>query len=225
MKQEMVFYADFYLKTIDKVRVLDIFSEKDVNYVHVDRVLFYPQGGGEKGDKGIISFEDNEFKIVNTVKDKKSGEVLLKMQQPFPTDALNKFVTCFLDWDFRYEQMKLHTLLHLHHCFMERSLNDSLKPPKVSDIQQDFAFNRYDNSLVTAELMESANTELKDIISKGAIVNTVPDNKRENFRWWKCLDWTIPCGGCHVSNVSEIGNTNISFSKKSRLSTIKFELI
>ena len=160
--------------------------------------------------------------MVNSVKDQYSDDgVLLVIDGDANESLTGKNVLCTLDWDFRLKQMRLHGAAHLHHCMLERVAGASIKPPITSDIQDGFAFNRYDKkSEVTEELSDRATEAFHDAIAKGATVETYPEPDKPGFRWWSCLEFKIPCGGTHVADISEIGQVEVKFSKKRGKPTI-----
>ena len=122
--------------------------------------------------------------------------------------------------------MKLHSAVHLHHCMMERALGRKVKPPKTSEIQDGFAFNRYDkNEDNCIEIFEIANQYLKEAIDNSADIQTYPDHQRNGFRIWECLGYKIPCGGTHPGNTMEIGDINITYSKKKGKPTVNIQLM
>jgi alanyl-tRNA synthetase/misacylated tRNA(Ala) deacylase len=109
---------------------------------------------------------------------------------------------------------------------LEKVLGKQLKPPKTSDIEDGFAFNRYDKTgELTPEVVEKANTELRDHIDKGAEITTYPDKEKEGFRWWECLDYKIPCGGTHIANLNEVGELEIKLTSKKGKPTVNFKLL
>jgi len=135
--------------------------------------------------------------------------IIMIISEKVPEDVNGQDVVCKLDWEFRNRQMKLHTSAHLHHCLLEKTAGKSLPFPKVSDIQDGFAFNRYESDEITSELVEKTNEAFRKTISLGAEVKTYPDLIKKRFRWWECLGYKIPCGGVHIKNISEIGLVEI----------------
>jgi alanyl-tRNA synthetase/misacylated tRNA(Ala) deacylase len=219
-----VFYADPYTKEIDTV-IKSAFVEDDKNCVQIMDNIFHPHGGGQKGDRGVIIIEGKTINVVDTIKDKYSSEdILLITQEEVSEEAVNKPVSCKLDWSFRHKQMRLHTAVHLHHCMLEKVMGKSIRPPKTSDIEEDFAFNRYESKEITPEVVEKGNAAFREAVSMGADVKTFPDPEKKGFRWWECLGYKIPCGGTHVSNISEIGEVDIEYSKKKGQPTINIKL-
>lgn len=218
------FHEDPYLTEI-KTIITGIFSENEKNCVQVVDNIFYPQGGGQKGDRGKLIVDDISYDVVDTIKDAYNEDgILLIMAEKIPDDAKGKSVDCILDWEFRNKQMKLHTAVHLHHCLLEKTAGKSLPFPKISAIQDGFAFNRYESDEITLELVEKTNEVFREAIASGAEVKTYPDEKKKGFRFWECLGYKIPCGGTHVKNISEIGEVEIAYNKKKGMPTVNIKL-
>lgn len=221
------FHNTPYLRETETT-IKGIFSDGGKNCVQLEDNIFYPQGGGQKGDKGILIIDEKEYHVLDTIKDEYSDEgVLLIVSNDLTRDSDKKPVKCKIDWDYREKQMKLHSAVHLHHCLMERVADKKLPYPKTSVIEENgFAFNRYDDKEITLELVEKTNEEFKKIITEGTEIKTYPDTNasKAGFRWWECLGYKIPCGGTHILNSSEIGNIDIQYSSKKGKPTVKFFL-
>ncbi|MEI7621273.1 MAG: hypothetical protein WCJ51_01940 [Candidatus Moraniibacteriota bacterium] len=218
------FYEDQYASEI-KTTVMDIFTENDQNCVQVADNIFYPRGGGQKGDKGMLTINKIAYNVVDTVKDPyNENGILLITTEKIPESEKGQAVLCKLNWEFRNKQMRLHTAVHLHHCLLEKTAGKKLPVPKVSDIQDGFAFNRYESAEIAQELVEKTNQIFRDAIALGAEVKTYPDAEKEGFRWWKCLGFEIPCGGTHIKNIVEIGEVDIEYKQKKGMPTINIKL-
>lgn len=191
--------------------------------------IFYPKGGGQKGDRGVLVVAGSAVKIIDTQKDQYSsdGGNLLIADGAVPEGIEGQSVHTELDWDFRYRQMRLHSCVHLHHCMMEKVKGGKVTYPKTSNIEDGFAFNRYDDPTIDEELVRRANEEMLSAIVAGAEVKTYPDPEKAEvgYRWWESLNYKIPCGGTHIKNLSEIGKIEINFSRKAKMPTITITLV
>lgn len=220
-----IYQANPYQKEVETVLVKSL-EENGKFVVQIDDNIFHPHGGGQKGDRGGLVINGAEYKVVNTIKDKSSylDEALLVLEEGIPISLVGQKVTASLDWNFRYRQMRLHTALHLHHCMLEKVLGKSLAPPKTADIEDGFAFNRYEDNSFTEADVEQANQELISLIQQGAGIQRHPDAEKVNFWWWECLSYKIPCGGTHVRDVSELGDIAIQYSTKKGKPNVKITL-
>jgi misacylated tRNA(Ala) deacylase len=77
--------------------------------VILDRTIFYPRGGGQMGDIGIINGPSSTLSVLGT--ERREGEVWHIVDQPAlkPGDDVH----CAINWDHRYQQMRTHTALHI----------------------------------------------------------------------------------------------------------------
>lgn len=117
MTQEL-FREDAYLKecTAAVLRV-------DEQGIVLDRTVFYPLGGGQAGDSGVLVLADGTaLRIADTRKGKdaqgRPTNEILHQPAPEQAQALSKLkqgdaVTARVDWDRRHKLMRFHTTTHL----------------------------------------------------------------------------------------------------------------
>jgi len=223
---EFLYHIDPY-RMEGETKVVASFEDNGRHYVALADCLFYPQGGGQKGDRGFLVQSCVKIPVIDTVKDQYSsnGRPLLVLDKEYDELVVDSPVSAMLDWDHRYKQMRLHGTVHLHHCMMEKILGRGLPNPATSDLQDDAtAYNRYEIKDVTGDLVNRANAELENVIAAGADVTTTDDPQKPGFRWWHCLGYSIPCGGTHVKDIAEIGKLEISFSERKGKPKVSFKL-
>ena len=104
---EELFRQDAYLKEADAV-----VTAVEERGVRLDRSIFYPTGGGQPGDTGVLRWDGGEAKVVDTVK-ADGGDVLHVLSSDAPRPAVGTAVHAVLDWDRRYRHMRMHTALHV----------------------------------------------------------------------------------------------------------------
>ncbi len=78
--------------------------------VILDRTVFYPQGGGQPGDTGLLEWAGGMVEVADTVR--REGEVVHVLaggQAPPPGTA----VRAVIDWERRHLLMRTHTALHV----------------------------------------------------------------------------------------------------------------
>jgi len=101
---ELLYMYDSYLQEFEAtVRAV----QKDA--VVLDRTAFYPSGGGQPHDTGLLSWNGLE-RTVTKVK-KQGSEVWHWLEGDLP--AVGTVVTGRLDWERRYKLMRTHTALHI----------------------------------------------------------------------------------------------------------------
>ncbi len=104
---EELFRQDAYLKDAEAA-----VTALDERGVRLDRSIFYPTGGGQPGDTGILRWDGGEARIVDAVK-ADGADVLHILAPDAPRPALGTKVHTALDWDRRLLHMRMHTALHV----------------------------------------------------------------------------------------------------------------
>lgn len=217
-----------YLKSHDS-KITAAFELDDGRFcIALQDSIFYPQGGGQKGDRGRLHVGEVTYAVIDTIKDALSLDErsLCILEEPAPQLAEGQEVLMEIDWAHRYEQMQLHSTVHLHHCEMEQIIGHKLPVPITSDIGTDqTAYNRYETAEVTEELAQQAFQKMNELIVRGAPIETRDDPSNRGHRYWECLGFTIPCGGTHLRDIREIGSFEMTFSKKKGKPKVSFHLV
>lgn len=104
---EELFRQDAYLKEAGAV----VTAVEDRG-VRLDRSIFYPTGGGQPGDTGVLRWDGGEAKVVDTLK-AEGGDVLLVLATDAVRPAVRTSVQSALDWERRHLHMRMHTALHV----------------------------------------------------------------------------------------------------------------
>lgn len=96
---------DSYLKEFEAT----VESVKDDKYVILNRTSFYPAGGGQPNDTGIMISDGDEYPVVYV--GKFEGKISHEVSKP-GLKAGDK-VTGKIDWNRRYRLMRMHTAAHI----------------------------------------------------------------------------------------------------------------
>ncbi|RLI98299.1 MAG: alanine--tRNA ligase [Candidatus Aenigmatarchaeota archaeon] len=99
-----LYYDDPYMKEF-KAKVLKSVGE----WIALDKTCFYPEGGGQPPDRGILLHEGKEFKVTDV---QKIGEVIMH-KIPGMRAKEGMMVDGMIDWDRRYTLMKMHSATHV----------------------------------------------------------------------------------------------------------------
>ena len=82
--------------------------------IALDRTVFYPQGGGQSGDRGTLLLEDGAaIPIVSTIYDADRATILHVPAEGTALPEAGARVIARIDWELRYKRMRAHTALHL----------------------------------------------------------------------------------------------------------------
>jgi misacylated tRNA(Ala) deacylase len=104
---EELFRQDAYLKQADAT--VTALEERGL---WLDRSIFYPTGGGQPGDTGILRWDGGEARVVDAVK-ADGGDVLHVLAPDSVRPQVGTKIQAALDWDRRLLHMRMHTALHV----------------------------------------------------------------------------------------------------------------
>ena len=213
-------YDKLVAKTkINQFRYVKI-KDKEVCQLVLENTPFYPQGGGQAGDKGKLIFENNiEIPIYDTKKE--NGKIIHFTTRP--SFNITETVTASVNPKLRNESSSNHTSTHLLHQALRNVLGNHVEQ-KGSSVSPDalrFDFSHYkkiDNDQIkeienfvndkiddSIELIENRNEDYNSAINKGAI-GLFGEKYGKNVRTIKFGDSYELCGGTHVKNTLSIRN-------------------
>lgn len=105
-----LYLYDSYLKEVDVI-ILEIVKENDRRWQMVfDQTLFYPIGGGQPTDQGIVCTDNWTGKV--TLALQKEGKIIHYIESEQPP-SVGTLVREKLDWERRYRHMRLHSGGHI----------------------------------------------------------------------------------------------------------------
>ncbi len=78
------------------------------DYVILDQTAFYPEGGGQPSDTGIIRWEEKTSQVTHVTK-----KGIIKHSIKGETPPIGTRVHAVIDWPTRYAHMRMHTAQHI----------------------------------------------------------------------------------------------------------------
>jgi misacylated tRNA(Ala) deacylase len=206
-------------------------SVNDRGGIVLDQTVFYPTGGGQPGDKGVLKTEDGgEIVVATTVKGEQPGEIVHVPAEGQPALEPGQKVTAIIDWDTRYRLMRMHSCLHL----LSAAVPFPVTGGQISDGKGRLDFDIPEAILDKAELTEKLNQLVsgshplsmdwitdEELDKNPDLVKTMsvkPPRGSGKIRLIKVTNVDLqPCGGTHVRNTEEIGPVLIKkIEKKGR---------
>lgn len=186
-----LYNEDHYLKEFD-AKVVGI----DGVYVELDQTAFFPESGGQSGDTGVLK----DAKVVNTkyLEDEK----LVHFLEEEPSFKIGDTVHCALDWDRRYNIMKLHSASHMMEYFLWKHFGYMKRTGSNVDERKDRADYLHDKRL-DPDTLKKVEEDTNEFLAEGHPITITVDN--EDVRTWRCGPVEMHCAGTHVKNTSEIG--------------------
>jgi len=236
MLTEEVFRSDSYLKECEATVV----SINELGGIVLDRTNFYPTGGGQPGDTGILRLADgSEITIATTVKGKGGENVVHVPAEGQTAPSPGTQVTAVVDWDRRYLHMQMHTALHLVCSIVPAGVTGN----QIGAEKSRMDFDMGDEKLDKEEIATSVNALIdadhpthidyitdEELDAQPEIIPTMsvaPPRGTGRIRLLKIGEIDLqPCGGTHVSRTGEIGHIRItkieSKGKRNRRVSIAF---
>ena len=126
---ELLFRNDSYLREFEAT-----IEEVNDNLLVLDKTAFSPRGGGLSSDVGKLILENGvELDVLEVFT--KSGKVFHKISDTSSEIKKGTAVKGIIEWERRYKQMRLHTLLHiissiLYHKYGTTVTGGDIKPEK-----------------------------------------------------------------------------------------------
>lgn len=187
----------------------------------LDRTVFYPQGGGQSYDTGMIKSIDGNFVFQVQEVSFNEGVVHHKGIIEHGEPSIGMEVNCFVAEDRRKLNSRLHSAGHLVDMAL-KELNFNWVPGKGYHFP-DGAYVEYLgklDGLNVEDLKLKMEQKCNEIISRNIITKLVfDDNKLRNGKPMRTVfygEFGIPCGGTHVSNLNEVIAVSIRKIKQTK---------
>lgn len=216
-----------YDKTDNEVkitRIRKVDSKKDgiLYQIVLDNTPFYPEGGGQVGDKGTLVSANETIEIIDT---KKENNLILHFAKQLPENIEAGFVAK-VNTDLRTSTSKNHSATHLMHLALRSILGTHVeqKGSLVNPNYLRFDFSHFSkvsdeeikqveasvNAQIEAQLqlVEHRNIPIKEALDKGAMA-LFGEKYGDNVRMIEFGDSKELCGGIHVKNTAEIWHFKI----------------
>ena len=209
--------------------------------IELDQTVFYPTGGGQPGDSGLLRLADGTMVTIVEARKGDGPDAVLHIPAPgTPLPAVGARVTAEIDWPRRHRLMRMHTCLHLLSAVL---------PYPVTGGQVSDGKGRLDFDITEAQLDKDAITEKLNQLIAGDhavrprwisdaelsaspdLVKTMavkPPSGAGKVRLVEVEGLDLQaCGGTHVARTGEIGRVVVrkieSKGKQNRRVALEFE--
>ena len=204
---------------ITKHRVVDRKGKSAFQLV-LNKSPFYPEGGGQVGDRGILKSAGESIKVLNTIKE---NDLILHIVDKLPSDPEAQFEAS-VDSVRRSSITKNHSATHLLHAALRSVLGNHVqqKGSLVNESYLRFDFSHHqkmsldeikqveqivnDKIRANITMIEMRDLPIKEAKDKGAMM-LFGEKYGESVRMITFdSEYSVElCGGCHVAATGEIG--------------------
>jgi len=219
---ECLYYKDHYTKKFD-AKVVWKKKTNDKTKIILDKTAFYPEGGGQLGDKGILSINGKHISVTHVEKEDDaifhtiSGEL-----------NVGDNVHGTIDWEQRYTLMKHHTGTHVVNGALRQLLGEHIwqagSQLGINEARFDFSHYKPISEKERKAIENLANQFIKQSVT---VEKKVMDrNSAEQTYGFRLYQGGVPpgnairvinipgidveaCGGTHLNNTNEVEKIRI----------------
>ncbi len=215
---EILCYADSYLKEFDAT-----VTDTTAKGVVLDRTAFYPGGGGQPADSGLISAGIEVYQVKKL--SRSDGKLVHEIDGYLP--QIGSRVHGVLDWERRHQLMRTHTALHILCGVVWRDYSAKVTGGNMQPGSARMDFELENMSLDFAEKIEDlVNREVE--ASRDIVIGNYPRDEAfkipdlirtkinllpAGIKEVRTIDITgldmQADGGTHVANTTEVGRIRV----------------
>lgn len=216
-------------------------TKRGEGYIVLDQTLFYPEGGGQETDHGVLEHAGGASRVLRV---EKKG-IIKHFVDPMPQETVSS-VHGRIDWGRRHAHMRMHTAQHLvsglaYDLFGGvRTVGNQLHADRSRIDFRPAQFNDEDLGRLQAEanriLSEKRPVAVRFESRESLERRVKPDRANLDLLPKHVTQLRVieiegidagPCGGTHVRNLGEIGQIRIlgKSSKGAETVRIEYELV
>ena len=207
---------------ITRIRKVDSKKDGVLYQIVLDATPFYPEGGGQVGDKGTLVSANETIEIIDT---KKENNLILHFAKQLPENLEAHFVAKVNTY-LRHATAKNHSATHLMHLALRTVLGTHVeqKGSLVNPTNLRFDFSHFSkvtdeelkqveesvNAQIQAQLplIERRSIPIQQALEEGAMA-LFGEKYGDNVRAIKFGQSMELCGGIHVNNSADIWSFKI----------------
>jgi misacylated tRNA(Ala) deacylase len=194
--------------------------------IRLDRTVFYPRGGGQAGDAGVLELAGGRHVAIVEALKGEGGEILHVPAPGQEPPAVGSAVTARIDWERRHRHMRFHTATHLLCAIVPHPTNgcsitsgyarldfDMVEPLDKAHLEAELA-------RLVAEAHDVRTVWINDeeLDAKPELVRTMSVKPPRGLGRVRLLEIDgvdlQACGGTHVANTREIGVLRVAKIEK-----------
>lgn len=233
MDSTKLLYLDDFDVVEATARVIDVIIDDDTLSIILDQTCFYPKGGGQDYDQGVIRSDDGRQFAVQEVYLDQDGVVSHVGSWTSGELKVGDLVNLRVDTARRLTNTRLHSAGHVIDMALDALGYDWVPGkgahyPYMSNVE--YSSDTY-NADQKDDYLNAIQNKVDELIASGgeshikfmtveqmsAICRHVPDNIPANKPSRIVVygaDFGVPCGGTHVADLSYVGSVKITKIKK-----------
>jgi misacylated tRNA(Ala) deacylase len=220
----LLYYGDAYVREFDAT-VAAVDGASGATRVALDRTAFYPGGGGQPADEGVLAIDGAAVRVAAL---KKEGSLIWHTLEGAPALAVGDAVHGALDWGRRYRLMRTHTAMHILCGVVWRDYAAQVTGGNMDpgEGRMDFEFASLTRGLIS-EIEAKVNVEVEaarpvrmQILPRAEAfaipdlirtkINLLPEGIQE-VRTVEIVGLDLQAdGGTHVANTQEVGRIKVA---------------
>jgi misacylated tRNA(Ala) deacylase len=235
---EAIFRDDAYLRDAEA----SVVAINDHGGILLDRTIFYATSGGQPGDTGRFGRTNGgaAIAIAATITGETKDEIVHVPAVDQELPAIGEKLTLTIDWERRYQLMRMHTACHLLTVVCPYPITGASVGEEESRIDFDIPDAGFSKEDVTARLMELVAADHPvftrlitdaDLAANPGLVkskNVRPPAGTGKIRL-VCIGENAaidsqPCGGTHVKATGEVGEIHVGKIEKKGRENRRFRL-
>lgn len=214
----LLYQTDAYQQEVEA----EILGIEDRSIV-LDRTVFYPQGGGQPGDSGILLLDGIALPVAVAQYSKDRSSVLHRLAPEAGLPEPGQRVTARIDWPTRFMRMRVHTAMHLLTAVLPFPVTGGAigeGEGRLDFAVTDATLDRQDiearlQALIDRDVPVSTRWITDDeLLANPGLVKTMsvkPPMGSGKVRLVAIGDIDLqPCGGTHVGRTAEIGRVAVT---------------
>jgi len=217
-----LYYEDPYLREFE-AEVLKVIEFDGARYVVLEKTCFFPEGGGQPGDIGVLTGPRGQLEVVDT---QSVGDVTMHITVPLSGNVeKGDTVHGRINWKVRYDRMRHHTGSHVVFSSIRKALG--LEELRYMGVQIGEKRSRIDVSygkpISPSQLLEIERLSNKICLENRKVKTWFTTREEAERRYGKKLGVTevtpsgtvrvveiegwdaALCCGTHVKSTAEIG--------------------
>ncbi len=215
---ELLFREDAYAKRCEATVV-----SSSPDGIVLDRTVFYPVGGGQPGDIGVLRVPGSQDVTIIDTRKGDGDDVLHIPAEGSVLPAPGALVTVEIDWQRRHALMRMHTCLHVLCAVVTGDVTGGQVGAEKGRLDFNLPDTALDKDYITAELNRIVAEDHPvtprwisedELAAQPDMVRTMsvkPPMGGGRVRVLEIEGVDLqPCGGTHVARTGEIGPVRVA---------------